>query len=167
MSKIGSKIISGLERMKIVRTQKNPPVKTTADTGDTFDSFHGVNLGIIKIGAFRDQAATEKSTQASDQAGAKKLQDHMKQLHVYRDVKVSPDVKHTDSTDRNELFRGIVLGNSWKIGRFTVKSSESRKTEYNMTAKLKTGIGYVDLKQTVSQTTPSTWKSRTWMGFEG
>lgn len=154
-SNIGSGIVNRLEKVGIVREKKDPDVKRMKDPEDKFDHFKGVNLGIIKIGKFRDQIQTSKTDTCKDPEGAKRIKKVLESSGKLKDVKVDPNAERTTEIAENEIFRGIALGQRWKIGRFHTDCSKKVEKTYSVDAKIPVAGGHATVKTKVSETWPS------------
>ncbi len=167
MSTIGNKITTGLEKIGVVRQFKEPPVKTTGDPSDTYDTFKGVNLGIIKAGKFQDADAKESVEKILDKTGAAQLKKLVEQTGKFKKVEVDPNAEKITKTTGSESFKGVVFFNRWKMGLFSTGKKTDTKTQYNVHAKIPIAGGEADMNSKMSQTQPTKMESRTWFSMFG
>lgn len=165
MGKIGKAMMRGLERLRIVRERKDPQVKTSGDPEDRFDSYKGVNLGIIKAGKFNNDAETITKMTVVDKEGARKLKRQLESGGRFKHVKVDPEGERTSKRISSEIFKGVVLFNRWKVGKYTTIHGGADETRYKVKAKIPMSIGgYADMKTEVSATVPAGWDVKTYSG---
>lgn len=165
MSTIGNKITSGLEKIGVVRQFKEPPVKTVTDPADTYDTFKGVNLGIIKAGKFQDADAKESVEKILDKTGAAQLKKAVEQTGQFKKVEVDPNADKKTKTAESESFKGVVFFNRWKMGTFRTQKKTEVSTQFNVHAKIPIAGGEADMNSKMSQVQPTTMESRTWFSM--
>ena len=167
MSKIGNSTGTGFQKMGVIRERKESPVKTTGDPKDTYDSFKGVNLGIIKIGKFQDADKSETTENILDKNGAAQLKKLVEQTSTFKDVKVDPNAVKITKTDEKETFKGIVFFNRWKMGKFNTGKETEASIQYQVYAKMPVAGGLADMKTKMSQVQPKKMETRTWVSLFG
>ena len=167
MSTIGNNITSGLEKNSVVWKPKGTPVKTVSDPTDTYDSFKGVNLGIIKAGKFQDADSKESVEKILDKNGAAQLKKLVELTGQFKKVEVDPNAEKKTTTSGTESFKGVVFFNRWKVGLFSTSKKTDVKTLYNVQAKLPVAGGEADMSTKMSQAQPTKMESRTWFSVFG
>lgn len=164
LSIIGGKITAGFEKMGLIKHSAKTGVRTSQDPKDTYDSFSGTDLCMVKSGRFEDIDKAGSSSNINDPAGALKIKAQMEKSKMFYKVEVSPEAVRDTETTTTETFKGLAIGNRWKIGRFTLNQTEISTDTFTTKSVLHAG-GVSTMKVAINN--PPEIESKTWFTFFG